>query len=131
MCQQYAARLIEPLRDVARQLGYAIGVHGTLRRDIDLIACPWTSAAVPARTLMLAIQAKAKEIVGFAALNPANERAKNPKWPRDGGCGFVKGFGRLSNKPHGRRVWSIHLTPTFDGPYIDLSVMPRQQEPKP
>jgi hypothetical protein len=30
------------IRKVARELGYAIGEHGSLRRDLDLIAVPWT-----------------------------------------------------------------------------------------
>jgi hypothetical protein len=38
--------LIEPLRAVARSLGYALTVHGSLVRDIDLVAVPWTSDAV-------------------------------------------------------------------------------------
>lgn len=34
------------VRELAKQVGYAIGVHGTLERDIDLIAVPWTDEAV-------------------------------------------------------------------------------------
>lgn len=37
--------LIEKVRAVARKHGWAIGVHGSLRRDIDLIAVPWTEEA--------------------------------------------------------------------------------------
>jgi hypothetical protein len=80
---------------------------------------------VPARTLARAIQAKAREVVGYAEPHWAEARARSRKWRRDGGCGFVPRYGRLSNKPHGRRVWTYHLIPTCDGPYIDLSVMPR------
>lgn len=29
------------IREAARQCGYAIGLHGSLRRDMDLIAVPW------------------------------------------------------------------------------------------
>lgn len=31
---------------LAREVGYAIGIHGSLRRDVDLIAAPWTDDAV-------------------------------------------------------------------------------------
>lgn len=31
---------------LAREVGYAVGVHGSLRRDFDLIAAPWTDDAV-------------------------------------------------------------------------------------
>lgn len=29
------------IRVVARELGFAIGLHGSMRRDLDLIAVPW------------------------------------------------------------------------------------------
>ena len=37
---------IEKIRMLAKQVGYAIGVHGTLERDVDLIAAPWTDDAI-------------------------------------------------------------------------------------
>src|SRR5690348_5946786 len=47
--------LIEPIREAARERGYAIAVHGTLIRDIDLIAVPWTNRATDPFTLVEAI----------------------------------------------------------------------------
>ena len=110
-----AALLIEPLREVARRLGYAIGVHGTLKRNIDLIACPWTSEAVSAGELAEAIRRKAADMnpVGVAFIAPHEDQ----DYQRRGSPGA---------KPHGRRVWSFHLG---GGPYIDLSVMPRTDPP--
>lgn len=109
--EQYK-RLIGPLRAKARELGYAVGIHGTLKRDIDLIACPWTTEAVDARTLAEALQAVAREICGKADL--AWHPGKGQEFTLEGAPGL---------KPHGRLCWSIHLGL---GPYIDLSVMPRQ-----
>lgn len=120
-------QLIGPLRDVARRLGYALAVHGTLKRDIDLIACPWTGDAVPAKTLAKAIQHKAREIVGHAEPCRAEARSSNPKYFRDGLTGFAAKVGRITAKPHGRKSWAFHLTPNQDGPYIDLAVMPRSR----
>ena len=37
---------IERIRALAREVGYAIGVHGSLERDLDLIAAPWVADAV-------------------------------------------------------------------------------------
>lgn len=31
---------------LAREVGYAVGVHGSLKRDFDLIAVPWVEKAV-------------------------------------------------------------------------------------
>ncbi len=106
--------LIGPLRQKARALGYALAVHGTLARDIDLIACPWTDEAVEAKTLAEELRKVAEKV------NPAgvafcrdHMRAANPQFFDDGCPGM---------KPHGRLAWSFHLG---GGPYIDLSVMPR------
>lgn len=96
---QYTA-LIEPLRKVARRLGYALAVHGSLAKDIDLIAVPWTNEAVDAEVL----------VVAFTNL----VRAFN-------GLGNHQG-GEHDLKPHGRRAWVISLP---GGTYIDLSVMPK------
>lgn len=104
--------LIDPLRKKARELGYAIGVHGSLKRDIDLIACPWSNDAVDACTLAEEIRKTAESICGYAFLNP-----------REDDDFFRSGCPGL--KPHGRLVWSFHLG---GGPYIDLSVMPRLQD---
>jgi hypothetical protein len=104
-------RLIGPLRDRARELGYALAVHGTLKRDIDLIACPWTDAAVDARTLAEALRGVAAEL---------NDGKADLAWRED--CREWWEDGKPGDKPHGRLCWMFHLG---CGPYIDLSVMPR------
>ena len=44
------------VRRRARQLGYAIGVHGSMLRDLDLIAVPWIDVYADKDTLARAIQ---------------------------------------------------------------------------
>ena len=97
------AKVIHPLRAKARELGYAIGVHGSIKRDIDFIAVPWTEDAVDADTLAELLRAETEKICGFSPFG------ETPPCPRP--------------KPHGRRCWTIHI----NGTYIDLSVMPRAQ----
>ncbi|MDE2097182.1 MAG: hypothetical protein KGL39_08040 [Patescibacteria group bacterium] len=106
-------RLIDPLREKARELGYSLAVHGTLKRDIDLIACPWADKAVDARTLAEALlKTAANHNGGTAFLNPR----------QDNGYFWA---GQPGYKSHGRLCWSIYL----GGPtYIDLSVMPKAAE---
>lgn len=111
-------QLIGPLREKAGELGYALGVHGSLKRDIDLIACPWTDAAVDAKTLAEAIRVAAAEHNGGIAFMTPLEAGD--EWHQDG----CQPYGR----PHGRRGWCFHLG---GGPYIDLSVMPRTVDPIP
>jgi hypothetical protein len=37
---------VDRIRELAREVGYAIGEHGTKERDLDLIAAPWTEEAI-------------------------------------------------------------------------------------
>lgn len=101
------AWMVPHIAAVARQYGYAIGLHGSMARDLDLIAVPWTDSATDAETLVEAI----RDAVGGFIRNddpphPYHLDTKNP-----------------GEKPHGRLAWSIR----FSGHrfYIDLSVMPR------
>jgi hypothetical protein len=112
---QLYKKLIGPLREKARELGYALAAHGTLKRDIDLIACPWTSEAVDARTLAEALFKVVGEVHGTA--HWSWYPARGQEFTLNGGPGI---------KPHGRCGWIINLT-MESGPYIDLAVMPRGQ----
>lgn len=91
----FYAALYPVLRQRAYELGYALTLHGTLTKDLDVLAAPWTEAAVPADELASALVEAAG---GFTSHPP-------------------------SDKPHGRKAWTIYLGSS--GGYVDLSVMPR------
>jgi hypothetical protein len=100
----YRARL-PAIREAAREHGYAIGVHGSERRDFDLIACPWREGASDPDTLAHA--------VAMAA------------------CGITRqGPYDWTKKPLGRVAvsipvcWTARHRVTNDG-HIDLSVAPQ------
>jgi hypothetical protein len=94
--------LLPHLRSTAKRLGYALGVHGSLMRDIDIIAAPWTRDAVDACTLIEELRITVERVKGgLCLLTPDNLHGEN--------------------KPHGRRAWSLHLC---GGPYLDISVAP-------
>lgn len=103
-CRRAYRLSIDAIREAARAKGYAIGVHGSLARDIDLIAAPWSDWAAPADELAEAVRLAAEQATGAAFLAPHSAA----EFPRP--------------KPHGRLCWSFHLG---GGPYIDLSVLPR------
>lgn len=103
-------KLIGPLREVAQAHGYALAVHGTLVRDIDLIACPWTRQATEPHVLATAIGEKVRELNGGIGFQL---EAENSAY-------FLAGC--PGAKAHQRLGWVWHLG---GGPYIDLSVMPR------
>jgi hypothetical protein len=97
-------KVIDDIRAIAREHGYAIATHGSMRkvRDIDLIAAPWVKDAHAPRTLMRAIN-------------------KLPYLSR------VVGHDKDKPKPHGRLgyVWIIRYRRDDCPYYVDLSVMPR------
>lgn len=43
---------IHEIATAARACGYAIAVHGSMQRDLDLIAVPWTERAVQPKALV-------------------------------------------------------------------------------
>lgn len=101
------AWLYDTLVPAAREVGYALALHGSMTRDLDLIACPWTDEAVSAEELISVITEVAGGFVYTTGTGDVGE-------PREGRDPAVK--------PHGRLAWAIH----FHGqPFIDVSVMPR------
>jgi len=97
----YRSRL-PAIREAAQGHGYAIGVHGSMRRDLDLIAAPWRDGASDADTLAEAIQRAA--------------------------CGFGMASRQWEQKPGGRVAtclpicWTHRHGVASDG-HIDLSVV--------
>jgi hypothetical protein len=91
--------------EVAREHGYALAVHGTMERDFDLAAIPWTENATAPEKLIRAIA----ERIGYT---------------RDTAITVDRLFQEpyCSDKPFGRRAWSI---PLDCGAYLDISVLPR------
>lgn len=86
---------IHRIRTLAREVGYAIGVHGTMERDLDIIAMPWVAEAVMPMEL-------AQHIAS-------------------GLDGIVLDY-QIQDKPCGR--WSCNISPSGWFKMIDLSVMP-------
>jgi hypothetical protein len=92
----------------AIDVGYAVALHGSVGHDLDLIAVPWTDAAVSAEELVEHLCRTMDDQV-FIYDGSAVGHQRNGVW---------------GEKPHGRRVWSLHLK-SWSGSFIDVSVMPR------
>jgi len=116
LCRHKAEMLIAPLRAVAIEHGYALTVHGSLERDIDLVAVPWTVGAVDQGAVVRAFVAEVRRVNGWA--NVADNVVDVDPYDFSKRC--------PEPKPHGRLGWSIHLG---GGPYVDLSVMPPLSSP--
>jgi hypothetical protein len=98
--------LLNALRLSARHLDWAIGVHGSMERDLDLIATPWSEQSADCETLIAALQAAAAEAI-------------------QGDC-YISAY---ADRPHGRVSYTLHLVSDMlvhssagAHPYIDLSV---------
>lgn len=88
--------------EIARRLGYALAIHGTMARDLDVVAVPWTDEAVSAEVLV-------------------DELAREFAWVIRTDEGDQRHMVGPTEKPHGRRAWLIPLM----GCALDLSIMPR------
>lgn len=105
----FYAVLAPVLAEVARAHGYALAVHGTLQRDMDFVAVPWTEEASEPLPMVLAMKEACSAVF------------THPDWDD------LIPDGNPTDKPHGRKAWSLHLTNKgAKGPYIDISVMPRK-----
>jgi len=91
------ATILPVLVEHARALGYALAVHGTLARDLDLVAVPWVDGAAPAEDLVRSL-------------------AQQIAWTQDNLGYLVQG---PEKKPHGRLAWTI---PLVGDAFVDLSV---------
>ena len=83
------------LAEIARQHGYALAVHGTLSRDMDLSCIPWTEA--PSEPICVIESIK------------------------DAFC--LRTIGEPDTALHGRERWTVSVG--FGECFIDLSFMPR------
>lgn len=109
-------QLIGPLRVIAREAGYALAVHGSLARDIDLVAIPWSPDACNPELLMESIRVEMERVTGHTCF-VLNDKTRAPH-------DYSKGRRNPEPKPHGRLGWSIHIAGS--GTYVDLSVTPRE-----
>lgn len=70
---------IHDIQAVARANGYAIAIHGSMQRDLDVIAAPWTDNATSGSRLVEELCRALELTIGSGP----------------------------SQKPHGREVWTL------------------------
>jgi len=94
--------IIPTIREVARKSGYAVGVHGSLTRDLDLIAVPWIEDCVEPEALAHRIETAIC------------------KHPHENEYYYKEITNNVTKKPHGRITFAIYVGVYA---YIDLSVI--------
>ena len=100
--------ILEPMRLAARHAGYAITVHGSLNRDIDLVAIPWREHGV------WEMDALVDALVG-AIRGVTGACHKSASW---------------TEKPHGRRARTLIVFCGMADAQLDLSIIPTRPEEK-
>ncbi len=53
----FYASIWEDLRQAAMDCGWALGLHGSLAKDMDIMAMPWTEEARPVEEMIKALSA--------------------------------------------------------------------------
>lgn len=94
--------ILPAMRRTAKEAGYALTVHGSLNRDIDLVAVPWVAHNVWSK------EALHEALVGAV-------RAIT---------GRCSGRDEWEAKPHGRFAKSLYAWCGESTAHLDLSVMP-------
>lgn len=98
------AQILPRIREAGKQMGYAIAIHGTMKRDLDLLAVPWVEEAAEPIVLVKMV---ADVVGGYVIGDGVNDRGYISDHPTE--------------QPHGRMSWNI----CWGGKvFIDLSVMP-------
>lgn len=105
--------ILPKIKEAAQAEGYAICVHGSQRRDLDLVAVPWVEKCSDKETLARTLHRAA--------------------------CGIESESYQWEQKPHGRVAtcfpvcfpeFTPHCSELSLG-HIDLSVMQTEEDPKP
>lgn len=88
--------LYPQLAEIARRHGYALAIHGSLGRDMDLVCVPWVDVVSDPRVVI-------DEITGTFAITLIGDGPEP--------------------KSHGREAWTISIG--FGECFLDLSFTPR------
>ena len=94
----FYAALLPELKEVAFKCGWAIAIHGSLNKDADIMAMPWTENAVQHQELIRRISDECFQDNPF----------------KDTHCIPYK------NKPNKRIVYTISI---WSGYYLDINII--------
>ena len=92
------ARVFTIARCIAWSYGYAAVVHGSYTRDLDLLLVPWEDSAKGNNDQLVALIAQ--------------------------GAGLISSGHPPSEKPHGRKAYTLLFSKAADPRFIDISILP-------
>lgn len=94
----FYACMWEDLRSAALNCGWALGLHGSLSADMDIMAMAWTDGAAPVETMIRALSDCFTENL------------------------FTKNIMPPTKKPNGRLVYTMSIWADF---YLDINIIDR------
>lgn len=92
----FYAAMWDDLRNAALDCGWALGLHGSLKSDMDIMAMPWTEEALPAPVMISAL---------CGCFTDAED---------------LTGTVQVTIKPNNRTVYTLSIWADF---YLDISVI--------
>lgn len=98
----YYAIMFEPMKVIALKYGYNLVLHGSLNRDMDLIAIPWVEEL-----------GSVEEMIDEFCVYVGGKVCLFNR--REAGDGSIVGD-RFTEKPHGRIAYVINI---FRGGYVN------------
>jgi hypothetical protein len=99
------------LLQIAKDHGYSLAVHGSVHRDLDLVAIPWIEEASDPLDLIRAMKEATRTVT------------TGDEWDH------IRPDCSPTQKPHGRLAYALHVTNSgMYGGYLDVSVMPKTQQ---
>ncbi len=112
--------ILPSMRRMAKDFGYAITVHGSLNRDIDLVAVPWREHNVAdPDTLVVRLAGAVGGVTGRCNYWSNSEKKFRPESPI-----------KWCEKPHGRIATTLMVWCGENSADLDLSVMPAIEKPE-
>ena len=93
----FYASIYDDLRNAAMNCGWALGLHGSLSSDMDIMAMPWTEDAKPVEEMVMALS-------DCFADNPFKDIYTIPHY----------------GKPNNRIVYTMPIWEDF---YLDINVI--------
>jgi hypothetical protein len=99
----FYACMWDDFRNAAMDCGWALGLHGSLANDMDIMAMPWTNDAKPVEEMIAALSACFGDTIW-------KDHHMRP----------------FTDKPHGRVTYTLTIFADF---YIDISIMASTPRP--
>lgn len=111
--QAFYAALYPALVEAARAQGYALLIHGSMARDLDLVAVPWEETCAETETLAAALALTCGGMIAGDGDGQA--------WAQ-----YDDRRRSSTRRPHGRICYTINLAGSC---YVDLSVIEPRRRP--